>query len=74
MSNIYIRKMDQVGIKDVGEVGGKNASLGEMLGNKIPVPDGFVVLSTTFDRFIEETDINIEIDSELKKVNKNDVK
>ena len=58
--------------KSVAIAGGKGASLGEMLSSNIPVPDGFVILSSTFDRFIEETDINIEIDSELGKVNKND--
>jgi phosphoenolpyruvate synthase/pyruvate phosphate dikinase len=28
----------------------------------IPVPDGFVVLSTTFDHFLHETDLTQEID------------
>lgn len=54
---------------DVLIAGGKGASLGEMLQAGIPVPDGFVVLSTTFDRFIEETDLDVEIDSILDKVN-----
>ena len=71
---LFVKPFKELNKKSVSIAGGKGASLGEMLGNKIPVPDGFVVLSTTFDRFIEETDINIEIDSELKKVNKNDVK
>jgi len=44
-----------------------------MLNAKIPVPDGFVVLSITFDRFIEETDINVEIDAQLDTVNKDNV-
>jgi len=46
-SNKHIVKFEEVGIKDVGTVGGKNASLGEMirtLGAKgVPVPSGFVV-------------------------------
>lgn len=49
--------------KDVKMAGGKGASLGEMTGAKIPVPPGFVVLSTAFDKFIKETDINVEIDA-----------
>lgn len=55
--------------KSVAKAGGKGAQLGEMIKAKIPVPPGFVVLSSTFDRFLEETDINVEIDAALKKVN-----
>lgn len=49
--------------KDVKMAGGKGASLGEMTGAKIPVPPGFVVLSTAFDKFIKDTDVNVEIDA-----------
>jgi phosphoenolpyruvate synthase/pyruvate phosphate dikinase len=49
--------------------GGKGASLGEMLNSKIPVPDGFVILSNSFEKFLEETDLNVELDSILHKVN-----
>ncbi|MDD5731779.1 MAG: PEP/pyruvate-binding domain-containing protein [Patescibacteria group bacterium] len=69
----FLKPFKELGYKNVNIAGGKGASLGEMLSAKIPVPDGFVVLSTTFDRFIEETDINIEIDAQLAKVNKDDV-
>lgn len=48
--------------------GGKGASLGEMIQAGIPVPDGFVVLSTTFDHFLHETDLTQEIDSILTTV------
>jgi len=34
----------------------------------IPVPQGFVILSNAFDRFLEETDLNVEIDSVLDTV------
>lgn len=49
--------------------GGKGASLGEMTRSKIPVPPGFVVLASAFEQFIKETDVDIEIESELDKVN-----
>jgi len=48
--------------------GGKGASLGEMANAGIPVPGGFVVLSTTFDHFIHETDLAQEIQSALDTV------
>jgi len=69
----FLKPFKELGYKNVDIAGGKGASLGEMLNAGIPVPDGFVVLATTFDRFVEETDINVEIDAQLDKVNKDDV-
>lgn len=54
--------------KDVGIAGGKGASLGEMTRADIPVPPGFVVLSSAFEKFLEETDLSIEIDTILGSV------
>lgn len=64
----YIKTFRELNYKDVGIAGGKGASLGEMLNAKIPVPDGFVVLATAFDKFLEETDLGVEIDAVVKKV------
>jgi pyruvate,water dikinase len=64
----YIKTLKELNYKDVGIAGGKGASLGEMLNAKIPVPDGFVVLSMAFDRFLEETDLGVEIAAVVKKV------
>ncbi len=69
----YIKKFKDLNKNSVDIAGGKGASLGEMINSNISVPDGFVILSPTFDRFIEETDIGTEISSELSKVNKGDV-
>lgn len=55
--------------ENVGEAGGKGASLGEMTNAGIPVPNGYVILSSSFEKFLEITDLNVEIDSILKKVN-----
>jgi len=54
--------------KDVELAGGKGASLGEMTNHGIPVPPGFVILSTAFDKFIAETGMNAEIDAALDDV------
>jgi len=52
----YIKTFSQTGINDVPEVGGKNASLGEMycrLADRgIRVPDGFAITAAGFDHFI----------------------
>ncbi len=59
--------------KSVKEAGGKGASLGEMTKAGIPVPPGFVVLSSAFDHFLEETDLDVEIEAVLKRVKHQDV-
>jgi len=59
--------------RDVNISGGKGASLGEMTQAKIAVPPGFVVLADAFDRFLEETDLNVEIRAILKKVKHEDI-
>jgi phosphohistidine swiveling domain-containing protein len=53
--------------------GGKGASLGEMTQVGIPVPPGFVVLSTTFETFIKEADLVQEIDAVIDGVNHKDI-
>jgi len=53
---------------DVALAGGKGASLGEMINAGILVPEGFVVVSDAFERFIEENDLNVEIDAALDEV------
>jgi len=63
-----IRSFKKISKKDVSLAGGKGASLGEMLQAGIPVPHGFVVLSHAFERFIEETELNAEIDAALDNV------
>ena len=68
-----IRNFKKLDKGDVDLAGGKGASLGEMTQAKIPVPPGFVLLSGAFDRFLEETDIDVEIDAIIKKVNHEDI-
>ena len=48
-------------------------SLGEMTQAGISVPPGFVVLASAFDKFLEETDLLMEIDSKIKKINYKDI-
>lgn len=53
---------------DASIAGGKGASLGEMTQAGIPVPPGFVVLTHAFERFLEEADLNQELDAILDEV------
>ena len=64
-----IRDFKKIDKSNVSIAGGKGASLGEMTKASIPVPRGFVILSSAFEKFLEETDLNIEIDSILDSVN-----
>lgn len=57
---------------NVSTAGGKGASLGEMTNTGIPVPPGFVVLASAFDKFIEESHLQEEISARLKEVNPED--
>lgn len=64
-----IRNFKNLSKNDSSIAGGKGASLGEMTNAGMPVPPGFVVLSGAFEKFLKETDLNVEIDSILHKVN-----
>ena len=49
----YIKFFEDVRIKDVPIVGGKNASLGELLSFDIPVPLGFAITADAFDYVLD---------------------
>jgi pyruvate,water dikinase len=74
----YILKFEEVGIKDVGMVGGKNASLGEMirtLGAKgVPVPSGFTVTADAYYYFLASTGLDKFIKETLKGLNTKNLK
>ncbi|KKT50768.1 MAG: Phosphoenolpyruvate synthase [Candidatus Yanofskybacteria bacterium GW2011_GWA1_44_21] len=63
-----IKNFNEIKKTDSLLAGGKGSSLGEMTQAGLPVPDGFVVLSGTFDRFLHETDLAQEIEAILKTV------
>ncbi len=46
---------------DVSLVGGKNASLGEMINAGLPVPPGFAVTAYSYERYIQEKNIATQI-------------
>ena len=64
----YTKKFTELNKSSANIAGGKGASLGEMTQAGIPVPDGFVILSTTFDQFIKDADLIQEIEAILYKV------
>ncbi len=64
--------LEEVDSGDVASVGGKNASLGEMiqsLGDRgIRVPGGFATTADAYRRFIEHNDLTAEIEDRLADI------
>lgn len=59
--------------KDSGSIaGGKGANLGEMVNLGLPVPEGFVVTTKAFDKFIELNKIKEPISQLIEKCNVDD--
>ena len=58
--------LEEVGKDDVSVVGGKGASLGEMIGIGVPVPGGFAVTAQAFRDFLTRTGIAKELFDSLK--------
>jgi len=61
----FIRDLSQLSSKDVSLAGGKGASLGELTRAGLPVPPGFVILTTAFDAFQTAGGLNEAIESIL---------
>ncbi len=63
-----------VGLKDIGLVGGKNASLGEMYQRLKPlgieVPNGFIVTAAAYQKFIRQAKLKKIISNLLKTTTK----
>ena len=72
MNNEYIKHLSQLSIGDLPLVGGKNASLGEMIQNlkaqEIKVPSGYAVTVNAFDAFIHENNLEERIAEILKNL------
>lgn len=65
----YILEFDQLTINDVERVGGKNASLGEMIGNLtalgVSVPNGFATTADAYREFLATDDLDKRINARL---------
>lgn len=61
----YVLWYEELGMNDVDRVGGKNASLGEMISNLanvgVQVPGGFATTSFAFNEFLEQSGLNDKI-------------
>jgi pyruvate,water dikinase len=76
MTSPNVRLFSELGLTDLDQVGGKNASLGEMIANLVSagvrVPDGFATTAEAFRRFAAT--IEERINSELAALDVDDVR
>ena len=73
----YVVSLDKLGVHDVEHVGGKNASLGEMISNLagagVSVPGGFATTSQAYRDFLELSGLNDQIHAALDALDVDDV-
>ncbi|MCL1060365.1 phosphoenolpyruvate synthase [Shewanella gelidimarina] len=73
----YVLWYQELGMGDVNKVGGKNASLGEMISNLsnagVQVPGGFATTSFAFNEFLEQSGLNQKIYEILDVLDVDDV-
>lgn len=71
-SDTYVEWFDNLGTDDVKKVGGKNASLGEMIrslkAEGIHVPDGFATTATAYRKFLEANGLREKIEKHLTEL------
>ncbi|AKH69658.1 phosphoenolpyruvate synthase [Spongiibacter sp. IMCC21906] len=74
----YVIWFQDLGMKDVDRVGGKNASLGEMISQLakagVSVPGGFATTSDAFRDFLEQSGLKERIANRLEDLDIDDVK
>jgi len=73
----YVLWFKDLGMHDVDRVGGKNASLGEMISHLssagVSVPNGFATTAEAFREFLSQSGLAEEINNALTQLNVDDV-
>ncbi len=74
----FILWFENIGMDDVAQVGGKNASLGELISALEPkgvrIPHGFAVTAAAYYHYLEETGLDRFIEKTLKGLNTRNLK
>jgi pyruvate,water dikinase len=75
--NAYVIPFERLGMHDVETVGGKNASLGEMIGSLaqlgVQVPGGFATTAHAYREFLQQGGLDARIRAELAGLDVDDV-
>ena len=73
----YVIPFQSLGLADIAQVGGKNASLGEMIRHLgtagVQVPGGFATTATAYQEFLSTSGLDQRIARALSKLNVDDV-
>ena len=76
-TSIYLADLNKVGLTDIERVGGKNASLGEMLQNLsqlgIQIPNGFVITVAAYREFISFNKLDEAIHNVINNIEQDDI-
>ncbi|MBK7557635.1 MAG: phosphoenolpyruvate synthase [Chitinophagaceae bacterium] len=76
-TSVYLADLHKVGMNDIEQVGGKNASLGEMLQNLsqlgIQIPGGFVITVAAYREFIRYNNLDEEIRKVINDIKLDDI-
>ncbi|MCK4634491.1 MAG: phosphoenolpyruvate synthase, partial [Candidatus Aenigmarchaeota archaeon] len=71
----YVLWFNEISKKNIPQVGGKNANLGEMIQKiKVPVPNGFAITTKAYDHFIKENKLDKKIKKIVSKLDKRNLK
>ena len=77
MLGSYVIKLAELGMNDVESVGGKNASLGEMINNLsnlgVSVPGGFATTAAAYREFLRADDLDKKINQLLVALDVDDI-
>lgn len=68
----YVIGLDRIGKNDIKGAGGKGANLGEIIQIGIPVPEGFVVTTSSFNRLIQAHNIGNRLQEIVESANVDD--
>ncbi len=78
MKDSFVLWFEDISMDDVAQVGGKNASLGELIRDVEPqgvrVPHGFAVTASAYYHYLKETGLDIFIETTLKGLNTRNLK
>ncbi len=73
----YVTRLDELGMNDVDIVGGKNASLGEMISNLgalgVTVPCGFATSAAAYRDFLSVDGLDKRINDTLDRLDVDDI-
>lgn len=70
---MFTQKLKRLSKRDVNIAGGKGALLSELIRAGIPVPDGFIILTPAFEKFLQEFGLGVKIEAIIKNIKPDDI-